>query len=206
MIGELSLESQELPELVLSAENKSTTRPKRSWAVHLANRKTGQKSQTFHLEDPFLQEEYEELRWYVEDFAVVDPYAVGRAAKASKSKAAYGTALVASLREHVNEVLGIPQNPQDSHEQAVHLLVRGDGTASSIHALLWEILEGIECDKPAMHFTVSRICDVIGQASVTQPDNHDKEYFNILYISARPGFGDDISYPQYPDILSSSWN
>jgi hypothetical protein len=192
--GELSLKLQELHELVLSAENQSTTRPKRSWMVHLENRKTGRKSQTFPLEDPFFREEYEELRWYVEDFAVIDPYAVSRAAKASESKAAYGAALIASLGEHINEVLDVQQTLQDSREQAIHLLVRGDGAASSLHTLLWEILEGIECDKPAIHFTVSRICDVIGPASVAQPDNHDKEYFNILYVSARPGFGDDISY------------
>jgi hypothetical protein len=178
-------------EISVLAEVRLRDEPKRSWSVHLQNRKTGKKSQRFTLEDPFDRSDYDEVRWYVEDYAIKDPYARQRAVKASNSQTLYGRALLTSLAPYMNEILDLGNSTSASDNLFVNLWVHGDGTQSSLHGLLWELLERNES---AFSFFVTGISEIQPDNPSPERDIVDGKSFNILYVAARPEVENDISY------------
>lgn len=163
------------------------------------NQRTGQRSTPFILEDPFSEHEYQEVRWYMEEFAMRDPFAQARAKQVMQSQLRYGKQLVSAIRPFIDEVLGIKSEGASARPwRAVHLLVAGNGTESSLHSLLWEIIERVECCSHPTFFAITRVAkripnDVQPILPGKKPSNSE-QHFRILYVSARPGLEADISY------------
>lgn len=168
--------------------------PQRSWTIYLEDNKSGEKSSQFTLLDPFSPVQYEELQWYMEDFALQDPFASDRAMRIAQSQTRYGRSLVASLRPHIDEIMLMQGKriPMPSWG-ALHLLVFGDGTMNSLHSLRWELTERVVCCHPAAAITISRVSNLILTPPCDRKPNLDRP-LNILYVSARPGLEEDISY------------
>lgn len=189
----------DLHQITITAEGPVGPAHTRSWKVFVRNQRTGQESARFTLEDPFNEHEYQEVRWYVEDFAMRDPFSQARANKATESQLRYGKRLVSAIRPFIDEVLGIkPENTSAHSWGAVHLLVAGNGTGSSLHSLLWEIIERVECCNPPTFFAVTRVAerDPNDEQSILpgKEPSSSEQHFRILYVSARPSLRNDISY------------
>jgi hypothetical protein len=188
----------DLHRITIIAEGPVISAHTRQWKVFVTNQRTGQKSALFTLEDPFDEHEYEQVRWYVEEFAMGDPFARARAETVTQSQLRYGKQLVSALRPFINEVLGIQSEDASACSGiAIHLLVHGNGTESSLHSLLWEVMERVECCNPPTFFSITRIVerdpnDLWSTLPGRQPSN--SKHFRILYVSARPGLQNDISY------------
>lgn len=165
------------------------------WEVSLRNERSGQESQHFTLNDPFRDSEYEALRWYVEDYAVKDPFAEEKAKRISKSQDYYKEKLIQSLESYLRDVLDIPAGISSKASfPSVHLLVHGDGTRSSLHSLLWELVERKSTFESTFHFTVTRMIHPIDPPLQLEDRPKHKSTLNVLYVSARPGLENDISY------------
>jgi hypothetical protein len=188
----------DLHQITIRAEGPVISAHTRQWKVFVTNQGTGRNSALFTLQDPFNEDEYQQVRWYVEEFAIGDPFAQARAETVTQSQLRYGKQLVSAIRPFINEVLGIqPEDASACSWIAIHLRVHGNGTESSLHSLLWEIMERIECCNPPTFFTITRIVerdpnDLWSILPGRQPSN--SEHFRILYVSARPGLENDISY------------
>ncbi len=127
-----------------------------------------------------------------------DPFAQARAETVTQSVLQYGKQLISAIQPFINEVLEVqPEHASAREWGAIRLLVHGDGSESSLHSLLWEIIERVECCNAHTLFTIARVVerDSNDLSHITPriyPSN--SEHFRILYVSARPGLENDISY------------
>jgi len=189
----------DLHQIAITAEGPAISAHTRLWNVFVRNERTGQRSAPFILEDPFNEHEYQEVRWYMEEFAMRDPFAQARAKQVMQSQLRYGKQLVSAIRPFIDEVLGIKSEDASAGPwRAVHLLVAGNGTESSLHSLLWEIIERVECCSHPTFFAITRVAkrisnDVRSILPGKKPSSSE-QHFRILYVSARPGLEADISY------------
>jgi hypothetical protein len=168
--------------------------PNRSWMVHLENIETRQKSPQFKLVDPFSSDDYNELQWYMEDFALKDPFSSNRADDVAKNQIRYGRDLNDTIRPFINEICLYHGGSTSPSLGGLHLLVIGDGTSDSLHSLHWEYIERIDCQRgETTYITVSRVPKVTSTFSSARLPNRNLP-LRILYVSARPGLDEDIGY------------
>ncbi|KAH0564776.1 hypothetical protein GP486_001833 [Trichoglossum hirsutum] len=173
--------------------------PKRSWTIRLESSRTGRKSKVFTLIDPFSEVDYEELRWYMEDYALQDPFAHDRATRVTQNLDRYATLLITALRPSIEEVTLLEDANTAGHQwESLHFLIFGDGTLKSLHSLRWELLEREQCWAdilhPALFATVSRISGEPSDVRTQQSGTCSTRPFRILYVSSRPGLEEDVSY------------
>lgn len=191
--------------------------PERSWTIYIENTRTGRKSQPFTLFDPFSKVDYEELGWYMEDYALQDPFAENRAKRATENLGRYATALISTLAPPVREVILQDGSTVQRHLESLHFLIFGDGTLKSLQSLLWELLERDTCWAdviyPAPIVTVLRVSETPSDVSMQHlvPVNPGfAPPLRILYLSSRPGLEEDISYRAISreiwDILGTGTN
>jgi hypothetical protein len=127
----------DLHQIAITADGPVISAQIRQWRVFVTNQRTGQKSALFTLEDSFNEYEYQQVRWYMEDFAIGDPFAQARAETITQSQLQYGKQLVSAIRPFINEVLGLEPDDASAHSWgAIRLLIHGNGTESSLHSLL----------------------------------------------------------------------
>jgi hypothetical protein len=189
----------DLHQIAITAEGPAISAHARSWKVFVRNQRTGQKSTPFILEDPFNEHDYQEVRWYMEEFAMRDPFAQARANKVTQSQLRYGKQLISAIRPFIDEVLGIKSEAASARPWgAVHLLVAGNGTESSLHSLLWEIIERVECCSHPIFFAITRVAERdpnnVQSIFPGKKSPSSEHHFRILYVSARPSLKQDISY------------
>ncbi len=205
-----------MDQISISAVESLSGFPKRSWTIHLESSRTRRKSQSFTLIDPFSEADYEELRWYMEDYALQDPFARDRSTRATQNLDGYATTLITTLRPAIEEVT-LPEGGNTAEHQwgSLHFLIFGGGTLNSLHSLRWELLEREECWADTLHpapfVTVSRISGIPLDVSIQESDTSKLDSarpFRILYVSSRPGLEEDISYRaisrQIWDLLETS--
>jgi hypothetical protein len=157
-----------------------------------------QASAPFTLVDPLSEDEYEDLRWYIEDYALQDPFAKGRANRAIQNLDRCAQAMVSSLQPYVNEL--VTEGDKDAEVQlrnTLHFVVVGDGTRDSLHSLPWELLERDTCligiSKRFAQIPVSRLSRI----STPRPSLLEKGSsgrLHILFVSSRPDLEKDVSY------------
>jgi hypothetical protein len=58
-----------------------------SWQIEVRNVAPAQASSRSFLVDPLLEDEHEDLRWYIEEYALQDLFANGRANRGIQSSA-----------------------------------------------------------------------------------------------------------------------
>src|SRR5690242_13428237 len=127
--------------ILVSAVEGSWNSTTRSWNVQLQNPDTKRTTKPTLLLDPLSKLEYEELRWYTEDFALQDPFAKGRANKVTQDLARLARILSSLIQSHLNELFEAENTVADNRPpKLLQLAVIGSGTSDSLHALLWELL------------------------------------------------------------------
>jgi hypothetical protein len=169
--------------------------PTRSWKIEVRNVASAQASVPFTLVDPLSEDGYEDLRWYIEDYALQDPFAKGRANRAIQNLDRFAQAMIFSLQPYVNEL--VTEEDKDAEVQLLHFVVVGDGTRGSLHSLPWELLERDTCligiSKCFAQIAVSRLSRI----STPRPSLFEKGSSGrrrILYVSSRPDLEKDVSY------------
>ena len=137
---------------------------------------------------------WEEIRWYLEDYARRDPFSFGRAQSVKHSLTSYGLSLASAIYN--------PDAPLKGLKDSILLIsleYEGEFTPRMAR-VLWEILENVgvwpEERRPSNVSVVRRTKPNI-QRNVLETDftvNRHCSRHNLLAITARPGRAHDIPH------------
>ncbi|KAF2490676.1 hypothetical protein BU16DRAFT_621394 [Lophium mytilinum] len=134
----------------------------------------------------------EEFRWYLEDYAELDPFNSERASKAFSALVAYGKALVSSL--NFAEFL-----PPSELNKPLVINVEEPDQQGSTAVIFWEVLERLELWRPSHRPISVNIIRVIrreqGHAE-PNPSTARAKFTNalrILIVTARSGEDNDVA-------------
>ena len=137
---------------------------------------------------------WEEIRWYLEDYARRDPFSFGRAQSAERSLRSYGLSLASAICNPD----GPPKGLKDS-SLLISIEYEG-GFTLRMARIHWEILEDVEVwpekRRPSNVSIVRRIKPNI-QRNTLKIDlmvDGPCSRHNFLAITARPGRADDIPH------------
>ena len=103
-----------------------------TWLVRVTNNNF---MQEVTIQNPLSSEEEENLRWYLEDYALNDPLLSGKAEAASSGLTQYGQRLLAQLK--LNQQIMKQALP-------IRLDIEECGQSAGFHGIHWEVLENPE--------------------------------------------------------------
>jgi hypothetical protein len=135
----------------------------------------------------------EVLRWYLEDFVTLDPFATTKARRVSTSLDLYATLLLEALQI---DTIFLVQH----HRAPCHLLIRvssSDSDSSAFRNAKWEVLEKIHNKTDAQWLSGVSVVRVVAQ-SVEAPtvSKHlvSADRLDVVAITSRPKFDRDIPH------------
>jgi hypothetical protein len=163
---------------------------KRRWTLELisANGKSVGKTSLETLFSPNLEEE---LKWYLQEFALRDPLSKRRAGAIRKELKSYGKRLAATLEPLLLEAYGNPDAGASAFE--VSLTIKDDDSEVSLHSFHWELLEQESIWQTRnLSITVSRQFSARSESMVVGSDL--SRPLTILFVSARPDGDSDLPY------------
>ena len=166
----------------------------RRWTLDIQDRE-GKIMGTTWVADPFTALEEENLAWYLEKFAIDDPFARGRATVVAESLSSYKHALAAAIEPLLLQTLHGVQ--LDSPVETITLGIRDfEKEERSINALLWELLEDQQSWK---ELTIPVLFFRFVKTTANPPRNPNvpskpQSFYNVLLVSARPGLKKDLPY------------
>jgi hypothetical protein len=150
--------------------------------------------QTFShtLADPFQTIDESELKWYVESFALRNPFDVERAGKVESQLREYAIGFVAGIESAIAELSdGLDSCDVPGTISALCLQIMSANAESKFNKIPWELLEDMSLWAV---FNVPIL--VCRQIKTTQNSLHEakKERINVLFVSARPSYEKDEPY------------
>ena len=166
----------------------------RSWPLDIQDRE-GKIIGTTRVADPFTALEEENLAWYLEKFAIDDPFARGRATVVAESLSSYKHALAAAIEPLLLQILHDVQF--DYILKAIILGIRDfEKEERSINALHWELLEDQESWReltvPVLFFRFVKT--TADPSRYPNAPSKTQSSYNVLLVSARPGLQNDLPY------------
>ena len=162
------------------------------WTVNLRS-SSDQPARTVTIKSPFNKEEEEQIRWYVEDYALLDPYRIGRAQEAIALLKRYGIELAQTLQPTIMDIMSsTPKANIDIRTIRLEVVCRSSTT--KLQQLHWELLEFADWDFDAkIKFVITRRIFTSGNDSLGT-DIGSEQNIRILFISARPKVDRDVDY------------
>jgi len=129
-----------------------------------------------------------ELKWFLEEYALREPFAARRAASVRENIARYQRALFQTLNPAIQKCAGVAAG---SPASVLRVEVEGKGPNSEFQNLAWEVLEDEQWD-----FKELIISRVIGSdiKHIQSNPGDVLEELNILFLTARPGYHLDVNY------------
>ncbi|KAF1999337.1 hypothetical protein P154DRAFT_601419 [Amniculicola lignicola CBS 123094] len=175
-----------------------------TWTLGLTGDIPRKGSQDFELGDLSNAEDIEEIRWYFEDYARLDPFATSRAIKAKQRLDAYEEYFEAALRPPLVKIFPWMEE-NDTPGLKLHLLILSSKEEHRLNGLPWEILErGNAFGRKCSILKVSRIVgDEVYSSSHLPPPVSPLKSLKILVVSARPWGEADV---RYRGISQYIWN
>ena len=145
------------------------------------------------VQNPFNQNQEEECRWYVEDFASKSPFQERRAASAVGELKRYANALLSQLGlvELVNDILSSRPSPSITITVAEDDGDEDGGVENSIQQLHWELLEDPSLWASGVEIIVKRLVKAGGETSIHELSSLDEDRVsgeprvNALLVVAR---------------------
>ncbi|OAL29545.1 hypothetical protein AYO22_01959 [Fonsecaea multimorphosa] len=122
-----------------------------------------------------------DIQWFLEFYAVKDPYQAGRATKARAALRRCEISLLSSLRPAFEALSKAA--PAENTKLRVTLTIRASGDDSTFHSLLWETLERQE------QYQSHHLCISVVRYVESNPDPPSIQFAparNILLLTARP--------------------
>ncbi|KAH7146173.1 hypothetical protein EDB81DRAFT_856654 [Dactylonectria macrodidyma] len=108
----------------------------RSWELKISR---GDSLATAKLTDPFTDDDEEDLKWALEEYALSQPFEKGRAVNVHQKIANYAQKVFGQLRESIYAVL-----PAGTANQPIVLLITAPPDEGSLHRIHWESLEYLD--------------------------------------------------------------
>ena len=163
----------------------------RTWNIE-AGLPTGESLGSLVLDEPSQSFDEKEVIWYLEDFALNDPYSDNRAQMVAQHLDNYAIQLARHLIPTVSRALQLTKAGDNTVSLCLH--IQASDSALNIHSVKWELLEreaaGFElCNIGAV--LVIRQMAFVSSIRVSPPR---QSTLNILFLSARNTFGDSIPY------------
>ena len=150
------------------------------------------KTYSHTIADPFQTIDASELEWYVESFALQDPFDIARAGKVKSQLREYATHLVASIEIAVAELSdGLGSCDVPGTISALCLQILSANAESKFNKVPWELLEDMSLW--SVFKVPILVCRQIKTTQNSLP-RAKKERINILFVSARPSYERDEPY------------
>lgn len=153
---------------------------------------TGQSLGSLVLEQPSQSFEEKEVIWYVEEFALKDPYSKSRARVVARHLDDYATRLARQLRPVVSKALKLTKAGDDGASLRLH--VQAVENTVNIHSIKWELLEReaacVELFNTKSILVIRQVLPIL----LTPAPPLQQSRLNVLYLAARHTFKDDIPY------------
>lgn len=161
-----------------------------TWIV-VAGLATGQSLGAFVVGEPQVSLEERDVVWYVEDFALNDPYSEWRAQEIAQRLDGYAAQLSRLLRPAVSRALRASGGGDGSLSLRLH--VQASRGNANIHSIKWELLERqvacVELNADSV-LVIRQVSPIIKSPSPTA----QRPKQNILFVSARHALQDPIPY------------
>jgi hypothetical protein len=132
-------------------------------------------SHQIHITDPFSKTRENDLKWYLEDRALQDPFAEKRAMDAEKSLEFYGKNLYEQLKPAFARI------NVDVASKQVCLAIGGRNDGQSIHRLHWEALEYPELPCNICVYRIQEETNIDASKDIPKK----KTSLNLLFMTAR---------------------
>jgi hypothetical protein len=153
---------------------------------------TGQSLGSLVLEQPSQSFEEKEVIWYIEEFALKDPYSKSRARVVARHLDDYATRLARQLRPAVSKALKLTKAGDDRLSLRLH--IQACENTVNIHSIKWELLERqaacVELWNSKSILVIRRVLPVLPAPAPSLQQSK----LNILYLTARHTFKDAIPY------------
>ena len=130
-----------------------------------------------------------DIQWFLESYAVRDPYQAGRATKARAALRRCEMSLLSSLRPAFESISHVA--PSEDTKLNVIVTIGAAGEDSTFHSVLWEILERQE-QYQSRHVCISVVRLV--ESKLDPPLVKFTPASNILLLTARPDQTMDQKY------------
>lgn len=162
-----------------------------TWII-VAGLATGQSLGSFVLEQPSQSLEEKEVLWYVEEFALNDPYSESRGREVARHLDNYATRLACGLRPAVSQAL--KETSAGNDRVSLRLHVQACENTVNIHNIKWELLERpAACVELLNAKSILVIRQVVPILPAPAPPLRQPK-FNILFLAARHTSADPIPY------------
>jgi hypothetical protein len=177
-------------QLELSLVERSYNADKQEWAVNLRS-SYDQPSRTVTIKSPIDKDEEEHIRWYVKEYALLDPYRIGRAQEAKALLKRYGNELAQTLQPATAHIIS---STSEANIRTIRLEVVSPSSTSRLQQLHWELLEFADWDFEAkIKFVVTRRIVVPGNDFFGN-DIGSEQNIRVLFTSAHPKADRDVDY------------
>ncbi|KAL8823900.1 MAG: hypothetical protein Q9191_005458 [Dirinaria sp. TL-2023a] len=137
---------------------------------------------------------WEEIRWYLEDYATRDPFSFARAQRVQRSLRSHGISLALEISYSDATLQGLK-------DSSLLILIEYEGGFTPRMARIhWEVLENVELwpeeRRPSIVSVVRRTKPTIEQDTLSTNFSVEGGFsqHNILAITARPGQANDIPH------------
>ena len=174
---------------ILTIREDSWLEGPKSWKVTLMG--WGQ-TYSHTLADPFQTIDESELKWYVESFALQNPFDIARAGKVESQLREYAIHFVASIETAIAKLSdGLGSCDVPGTISALCLQILSAKEESKFNKIPWELLEDMSL------WAVFKVPILVcRQIKTTQNSLQEakKERINILFVSARPSYEKDEPY------------
>ncbi|OJZ79713.1 hypothetical protein ASPFODRAFT_555114 [Aspergillus luchuensis CBS 106.47] len=164
---------------------------KQEWVVDVRN-SLGQVIGTVNVKNPLEDEDEENIRWYLEEHVLSDPYQIRRAKEAVALLDHYRNELAQIFQATVKEAIS---SSSASDLRSIRLdVVSRQSSTSKFQSLHWELLESADWDigMDVIFILTRRI--TLSQIEFVAPILDPQKDIHILFISARPAADRDIDY------------
>lgn len=176
--------------LKLSLVETSYSESAQEWTIDIQNAQ-GQVIKTLTLGSPIEDEEEEQIRWYLEDYVLSDPYQIKRANEAAALLVQYRDRLAKAFQETIREAVS---SASQANIRSIRLEVMSQSSTVVFQSLHWELLESANWDIGVdVNVVVTRRIAMPGTEPTAPIFGTDKRV-NILFVSARPGADRDVDY------------
>ena len=176
-------------ELKLSLVETSYSESTKEWTIDIQN-SHGQVLNNVTVKRPIEDIDEDDIRWYLEEYALSDPYEIKRARETSKMLVQYKNDLAKFFQDTIKEVIS---SASIINLQTIRIEVVSQSSTARFQSLHWELLESADWDIGVnVQIVVTRRIVMPGPKSTTPVFTSDTN-INILFVSARPG-AKDVDY------------
>jgi len=179
-------------QLELSLVERHYSADMHEWTVNLRS-SDDQPAKTVTIKSPVDKDEEEQIRWYVEDYALLDPYKIGSAQEAVALLERYGNELAQTLQPAIMDIIST-SSEVNINIRTIRLEVVSRSSTSKLQQLHWELLEFADWDfETKIKFVVTRRI-ILSNNNSFGTEIGSEQNIRILFISARPKVDRDVDY------------